>query len=55
MINMLALGFRDYARQLKHLAEDWAPAGIQLPFVLTMDPPIEGPDDMEVKSVVRPV
>ncbi|CDW90229.1 kinesin-like protein [Stylonychia lemnae] len=34
-----------YARQLKYLAEDWAPLGQPLPEILTMPPPISLEDD----------
>jgi hypothetical protein len=34
-----------YARQLKYLAEDWAPLGQPLPEILTMPPPVSLDDD----------
>ena len=32
-------GLKNYARQLKYLAEDWAPIGVPLPEILSKDPP----------------
>lgn len=34
-----------YTRQLKYLAEDWAPLGQPLPEILTMPPPVNLEDD----------
>lgn len=44
--------FKDYARQLKHLAEDWAPVGQALPAILSMRPPVDGPDDPEPSGLM---
>ena len=42
-----------YARQLKFLAEDWAPLGQPLPEILTMPPPVSLDDDDEDEYIRR--
>lgn len=40
---MLAL--KNYARQLKYLAEDWAPVGVPLPDILRKEAPTQLDDE----------
>jgi excinuclease UvrABC helicase subunit UvrB len=42
-----------YTRQLKYLAEDWAPLGQALPEILTMPPPVSLEDDDEDEYLRR--
>jgi hypothetical protein len=41
----LTLGLKNYARNLRYLAEDWAPVGIPLPDILTKPPPVKFDED----------
>ena len=42
---MEARALKQYARQLKYLAEDWAPVGVPLPEVLSKPPPAKLDDE----------
>jgi hypothetical protein len=46
-------GLKRYARQLKYLAEDWAPLGAALPEVLTMPPPVSLDDEEDDEYLRR--
>jgi hypothetical protein len=37
---------KNYAKNLKYLAEDWAPIGMPLPDILRKNPPVKLDDDL---------
>ena len=39
------LALKSYARNLKYLAEDWAPVGVPLPDILNRDAPVKLEDE----------
>lgn len=41
---------KNYAKNLKYLAEDWAPVGIPLPDILRKNPPVKLDDDLTVNG-----
>lgn len=39
-MSMELKALKNYSRQVKYLAEDWAPIGVPLPEVLIKEPPV---------------